>query len=276
MTLTEYPHLDQGTDEWLQARCGLVTASIVDGLISTRKLTAIDHDCPACQAAALSPCVSARTSEPIKSLHPERAATARAQSSPTIIEAASNDTSRDITVRLAAERITGRIDPVFVTDDMWRGTVEEPIARDLYHRNYAEVRELGFMVRDVGGARIGYSPDGLVDAGNGLIEIKSRRPKKHVKTVLSGAAPIENMAQLQTGLLVSGRDWCDYVSYCGGMAMWVTRVFPDPRWQKAIVDAARRAEQALAEIVRVYADETAGLVMTDITDLTSDLDIKVA
>ncbi|WP_336790387.1 YqaJ viral recombinase family protein [Gordonia malaquae] len=275
MTYTEYP-LEQGTDEWLQARCGMVTASFIDGLIATRKLTAIDHECPACAAPANEPCISARGGEPIKSLHPDRAAVARSQSSPTIIEAASNETSRDITVRLAAERITGRIDPVFVTDDMWRGTVEEPLARDKYHHNYAPVRELGFMVRDIGGARIGYSPDGLVDDGNGLIEIKSRRPKKHVKTVVADTAPIENMAQMQTGLLVSGRDWCDYISYSGGMAMWVKRVFPDPRWQKAIVDAARRAENGITETVRVYAAATEGLVMTELTDLTSELEIKVA
>jgi hypothetical protein len=40
--------------------------------------------------------------------------------------------------------------------------------------------------------------------------------------------PAENMAQLQAGLLVSGREWIDYISYCGGMPLWVKRVEPDP------------------------------------------------
>lgn len=273
MTYTEYPHLEQGTDEWLQLRCGMVTASIIGGLITTRKLTAIDHECPACAAPANEPCISARSGEPIKSLHPDRAAAAKSQSSPTIIEAASNDTSRDITLRLAAERITRHIEDVLVTDDMWRGTEEEPIARDLYAKNYAPVRQLGFMVRTENGATIGYSPDGLVGS-DGLIEIKSRRQKKHVKTVVSGRAPIENMPQIQCGLYVSGRDWCDYISYSGGMEMWVTRVFPDHRWFRAIVEAGRRYEAAAAEIIRVYRDETAGLVMTERLD--DALEIKVA
>jgi hypothetical protein len=45
------------------------------------------------------------------------------------------------------------------------------------------------------------------------------------------------MAQLQCGLLVSGRKWIDYVSYCGGMPLYVKRVEPDERWFDAIVEA---------------------------------------
>jgi hypothetical protein len=29
MTLTTYTELEQGTDEWLAARCGIVTASVI-------------------------------------------------------------------------------------------------------------------------------------------------------------------------------------------------------------------------------------------------------
>jgi hypothetical protein len=39
--------------------------------------------------------------------------------------------------------------------------------------------------------------------------------------------PEEYMLQIQTGLLVTGREWLDFVSYCAGLPMFVKRVFPD-------------------------------------------------
>ena len=70
----------------------------------------------------------------------------------------------------------------------------------------SQVDVLGFMIRDDWGYRIGYSPDGLV-GDDGLIEVKSRRPKKHLQTILANEVPAENIAQIQTGLLVSQRKW---------------------------------------------------------------------
>lgn len=43
MTLTLYPDLDQGSDEWLAARCGLLTASVIGKLI-TPTLKVADND----------------------------------------------------------------------------------------------------------------------------------------------------------------------------------------------------------------------------------------
>ena len=117
---------------------------------------------------------------------------------------ANNDTSRTLTAQLVAERITGWTDPVYVSDDMLRGTEDEPRAVDVYAEHFAPVTSTGFMVRDDWGFRIGYSPDGLV-GDDGLIEVKSRRAKKQLQTILEDAVPAENMAQIQCGLLVSGR-----------------------------------------------------------------------
>jgi len=178
------------------------------------------------------------------------------------IKPANNDYSRALTALLVAERITGWTDPVYVSDDMLRGHEDEPRARDLYSEHFAPVRESGFMVRDDWGFRIGYSPDGLV-GDDGLIEVKSRRQKKHLMTILSGEVPPENMAQLQCGLLVSGREWCDYISYCGGMPLWVKRVEPDQRWFDAIVAAVTTFEETAAEMVTAYETATAGMPMTE-------------
>lgn len=181
---------------------------------------------------------------------------------PRTIKPASNDDSRGLTTHLAAERITGYTEPTYVSSDMWRGIEDEPRAIDVYSEHYAPVARVGFMVRDDWGFRIGYSPDGLVGA-DGLVEVKSRRQKTQLSTVLTGEVPAGNMAQLQCGLLVSGRKWVDYISYSGGMHMWVKRVTPDPRWFDAIVQAVDAFEATVAQMVATYATATEGLPMTE-------------
>jgi len=181
---------------------------------------------------------------------------------PKTVKPAANDYSRALTTTLVAERITGWTEEVFVSNDMMRGSMDEPVARDLYGRHYAPVVEVGFMVRDDWGWRLGYSPDGLV-GDDGLIEVKSRRPKKHLATILADEVPLENMAQIQAGLLVSGRAWCDYLSYCGGMPMWRKRVTADERWAAAIVEAVATFEQTADQMVRAYLKAVDGLPTTE-------------
>lgn len=280
MTLHIYNDLVQGTDEWLAARRGIVTASVAGQLITVGPAPATSVACPECGAGAGAPCVSRARKErsPIKTTHAVRTPWPDA---PPVIEVAHNDTARALTTYLAAERITGWSDPVFVTNDMLRGTLDEPVARDLYSEHFAPVHEVGFMVRDFVVMNeehsevtfaIGYSPDGLV-GDDGLIEIKSRRQKKHLATILADQVPAENMAQIQAGLLVSGRAWCDYVSYCSGMPLWRKRVEPDEQWFKAITDAAAQLEQTAAHIVATYHRAVAGLPATERID--HDMEIRV-
>lgn len=182
------------------------------------------------------------------------------------LKPASNDISRGLTATLAAERITGYTDPTFVNADMWRGQVDEPIARDIYSEKYAPVTEIGFMVREIDGMKIGFSPDGLV-GNDGLIEVKSRRQKKQLQTILNDSVPSENVAQLQAGLLVSGREWVDYVSYCSGMPLYVKRVKPDLRWHEAIIETLRAFEANVSEMRALYADASQGLAPTERLEL---------
>lgn len=218
--LTVYPDLEQGSDAWLAQRRGLVTASVIGDLITTKTLKVAD-----------------------------------------------NETSRGLTALLVAERITGWTDPTFMSDDMFRGIENEPIARDVYSEHFEPVHEAGFMVREQDGLRVGYSPDGLVGS-DGLIEIKSRRAKIHLAHVLGGTAPAENMPQLQCGLYVSGRKWVDYVSFSGGMPLWVKRVYPDPRWFDAITEAVAAFEAKAADMISRYAKAVEGFPETErVTEL---------
>ena len=112
------------------------------------------------------------------------------------------------------------------------------------------------------GSELGYSPDGLV-GDVGLIECKSRAPKIHLQTILDDAVPAENMAQIQAGLLVSGRAWCDYISYCGGLPMWTKRVHPDASWHAAIFDALVAFEDNARDILTRYVAAIDGLPITE-------------
>jgi len=191
---------------------------------------------------------------------------------PKTVKPASNDYSRALAVTLTAERITGHVEPIHENQDILRGTLDEPFARDKYAEHFAPVDEIGFMVRDDWGFRLGYSPDGLV-GDDGLIEIKSRRQKKHLATILADEVPLENLAQCQAGLLVSGREWLDYVSFCSGMPLYVKRVTPDPKWQAAILEAVAAFEEASAQMVSRYNEATKNLPATERLDHFGELEI---
>jgi putative phage-type endonuclease len=166
---------------------------------------------------------------------------------------ANNDTSRAQLYQLLAERITGESEASFYNDDMARGHLLEPFARDLYAANYAPVQECGFISRQLSGVVIGYSPDGLV-GDDGLIEIKSPRPKTHLKSLLTNQVPGEYVPQVQTGLAVSGRAWCDFISYAPGLPLFVRRVERDEQLIAQIIAAAQAAEEHLAGMLVIYED----------------------
>jgi predicted phage-related endonuclease len=59
----------------------------------------------------------------------------------------------------------------------------------------------------------GGTPDGLVD-NDGIVEVKCPyNPANHVETVLTNEVPDKYIFQIQGNLMVTGRKWCDYISY---------------------------------------------------------------
>lgn len=266
MTLHIFDGIEQRSPEWYAARCGIVTASAVGKLLTVGARGAIDYACPDCEAPVNGPCIS-RTKKvptPIQTFHKARSdvAASWAKDLPPIIEVADNDTSRGVIGSLVAERITGIVEPTFTNDDMWRGIEHEPYARDIYSGHYQQAVEVGFMRFDGDGWRLGYSPDGLV-ADEGLVEIKCPRAKGHVSTILADRVPPFYMAQLQAGLLVSGRKWIDFVSFCAGLPLFVKRVLPDPAWFEAITAACIQFEKTAAEMVVAYEQATTDMPATE-------------
>ena len=274
MSLQIYEEITQGEPEWHDQRRGIVTASVVGKLITVGPPAAQSVACPTCNARPENPCVSAARKEPtpIKSLHEAR--TAAAATRPPVYSVADNETSRNLTLTLAAERITGWTEETPMTSDMWRGVESEPFAREEYAEHFAPVEQVGFMLRDEGKWQLGYSPDGLV-GDDGLLEIKSPRAKTHVGTILADEVPAHYMPQLQAGLLVSGRKWIDFVSYVGGMHLCPIRVYPDERWFDAITDACLTFEANAAQIVADYEQRVADMPMTNRIDF-ENVELKLA
>lgn len=171
------------------------------------------------------------------------------------LKAASNDKERTHLYELLAQRITGYVEPSYVSDAMLRGQEDEIDAVELYAKTYAPIERVGFVTNDKWGFTIGYSPDALV-GGHGLIECKSRAQKYQIRTLVdyvrADAIDPDFMIQVQTGLLVSERKWCDLISYCGGLPMATVRVLPHADTQEAIVAAATAFEDRMKVAMDKY------------------------
>ena len=205
MGIVHHNDLIQGSEEWHAARCGLLTASEVDRVLTPK------------------------------------------------LKIADNAKTRAHLWELAAQRISNYVEPTYIGDAMLRGHEDEILARALYAEKYAPVEETGFVTNDKWGFTLGCSPDGLV-GDDGMIECKSRCQKYQVQSIVeefTGVAriPEEYWLQVQTALLVTGRKWCDFVSYSGGLPMMVARVEADAPTQEAIIDAASKYEARICEAI---------------------------
>lgn len=216
----------QGSDEWLECRRGLLTASEMKLILT-----------------------------------------------PTL-KIASNDKERAHLYELLAQRITGFVEPQYVSDAMMRGQEDEIYARASYEEHFAPVVQTGFVTNDRWGFTIGYSPDGLV-GDDGLIECKSRAAKYQVQTIAQNEVPVDYLMQLQTGMLVSERSWCDFISYSAGLPVFVKRVEADPVIQAAIVEASTAFEAKLADKEQEYRATLAAMRKVIETERRPDMEIII-
>lgn len=111
-----------------------------------------------------------------------------------------------------------------------RGEALEPEARDLYAFEFeVEPQQVGFILNDEG--TLGCSPDSLIGNDGGL-EIKSPDGPTHVKWVRAKGIPDEHKAQVHGSLIITGRQWWDFLSYCPGYDRLLVRVTPDDYTEK--------------------------------------------
>lgn len=135
--------------------------------------------------------------------------------------------------RLVAEILTGKSDQQEPNEAMARGTELEPEARSYYELIGGTVEEVGFCLHEDG---FGCSPDGLVGS-QGLLEIKCPLPHTHVEYLRENALPGLYVPQVQGQLLVTGREWCDFLSYHPDMKPLLIRVERDEKFIKTLHEA---------------------------------------
>lgn len=172
---------------------------------------------------------------------------------PAKLQYAQNEKEKTHLLELAAQRINNYVEPTFLGFDMERGKMDELDAKLIYNKEYALLTDVGFITNDKWGFTLGYSPDALVGE-EGAIEVKSRVQKYQLETILADEMPDEFKIQVQTGLLVSERAWCDFITYCGGMKMFTKRVFADQKIQDAIVAAAKTFHERLDAVLKLYQE----------------------
>jgi len=172
------------------------------------------------------------------------------------LKIADNENTKMLVFQKAAERLTGVKEESFIGLNGIRGHEDEVLARELYADHYdVDLGNGGFIVRDFDGFKVGYSPDALMLFENGGIECKSRQHKHHIKVVCSDEIPGEHLMQLQTGLLVASLDYIDYISYSGGLPIWVKRCVADNAIQELILQVANSFEKQVNETMEKFSGE---------------------
>jgi len=157
--------------------------------------------------------------------------------------------------QLVCERLTGMPQDSFKSPAMEWGTLTEPDARAAYEfETNRKVETVGF-VQHPGFIHAGASPDGLVGE-DGLIEIKCPNTATHIETLLKRCVPNKYLTQIQWQLAVTGRAWCDYVSFDARL----------PERMRLYIQRVKRDEATIADL-----EKNVEIFLGDIEDTLSDL-----
>lgn len=146
---------------------------------------------------------------------------------------------------MIAERLTGRSKPFFTNEHMERGNFLEPEARQAYEFiTDFEVVETGFILDD--SQEFGCSPDGLV-ANDGGLEIKCPSDSVHVSYLRAGKVPAKYYQQVQGCMMITGREWWDFMSYHPEMPHLLVRMKRNEKFIKAMAEQLEAAVKTIVE-----------------------------
>lgn len=227
MIVLNYP---QGSDDWLRARAGVITASrfsdaisVVGGLTQQQQtyVDAIRAGKSEASAMIAAGYQKRPTSEAVE------------QTLSGVDTTRPSATAISYAWTVAIEIIAREpLDETFVTFAMRRGRELEPQARMVYEvRTGALVEEVSLILTD--DSRFGYSADGFRD-DDGLIEIKCPLAADKLGEVWQHPerAHLEYIDQINGGLWITGRKYCDLIVYCPWLApvgkdLFVKRIWRD-------------------------------------------------
>lgn len=153
-------------------------------------------------------------------------------------------TRETLILKKAAERITGTPTETYTNGFMERGKELEPIAREIYEEKIGlDVKKVGFIRNGCFGA----STDGLV-GDDGVVEIKTRMAHLQINVLMKESFK-EHKAQMQGALLISGRQWSDYLSYCPGMPLFYHREYRDNEYIRILKEKLELAEEEIKTVI---------------------------
>jgi len=153
---------------------------------------------------------------------------------------------------LVVQRLTGEPGESFTNSAMLHGVDNEPFARAAYEAatSYC-VMQVPF-VNHLTISNFGCSPDGMIST-NGLIEIKCPNSTTHIEYLLDGKPPTKYVPQMQCQMAVTGRKWCDFVSYDPrlpeDLQLFVVRLERDDEYIKAMEEEVTKF---LEEVETMY------------------------
>jgi hypothetical protein len=236
MIVLNYP---QGSDDWLRARCGAATASrFAEARERVGGLTDQQRIYVEALRAGLSE-AEARVKAGYKNKPSAEAITRALAGEPVDAPGAA---AIKYSWLIALETIAREpLDDTFVTYAMRRGRELEPLARQVYEtRTGALVEEVSLILTD--DERFGYSADGFVD-DDGLVEIKCPMAADKMGQVWASpeTAHLEYIDQINGGLWITGRKWCDLIVYCPWLApvgkdLFVKRIHRDEEAIQSLED----------------------------------------
>ena len=149
----------------------------------------------------------------------------------------------------AAEIITGKGPEQLENADITRGVELEDEARGAYTIETGNfVQQIGFVEY---GEYAGCSPDGLV-GDDGLIEIKCKNDVNHLQLLAEKHPDSQYQWQMQMQMLVTGRKWCDFVSYNPNFTdnpIIIIRVYPDKEMQDKLKEGIEKGTKRIKEIL---------------------------
>jgi hypothetical protein len=115
------------------------------------------------------------------------------------------------------------------------------------NRKFTTVQQIGYFSK---GDIFGFSPDGLVGE-EGLIEIKTFQNKAFVAYSLTHTIDPKHLAQIQWGLWITGRKWCDFLVFNSSPKfknqLLVDRFLPNPATFKKFDKMAKIYETAFLD-----------------------------
>ena len=159
----------------------------------------------------------------------------------------------------ADEFMTRKFIEGYKNPDMILGNLSEPYSRDAYAwKCEVDVEEVAIIkASDHKHA----SPDGLV-GDDGMIEIKNTNGPNFIEHIFKDKMPPEHNKQIQWGLHIAEREWCDFIHACWiyegteiiaryeDIPIWTKRVYRD---EKLIKELDEGADKFINEMFMIIA-----------------------